>query len=596
MRIVYLIAVDAFLLSITIAESDWPVGLPGQRHHQHHHQKLLHATVLQPIMKSQTEKGPLDWLINIVSRVIKTTEKPPPPIIGPINLPRMGGRVYIRQLENYSPWQSNHVIIKMVTRDSVAEPNVPLEYSSSNHRSENVSRKALKAYSYQNNKFPWRSSTTTSQGYNNFSPANRISNWNSNYRSTYQHHFNTRSRLPTVQASNEFRSDEYLRNPEEYHRAYSFSSHNDMQDHKKFLPISVASYLDTEKQTSPVSTHSLISHQDPNNPIRSGYNNYSYRDSTVKFESDHDHVKEPDFSSTTLKSHSDYGFKENKNFSTKISMSNINRSELMNQLPSTFMRHKHVPRSDQMASQNAERDHFRQRHKADFFGSSYWHVPRNFRQGPMIKFEIDDVRNSEIMTVPDVQHIWDHEQKLTKKKNSVTISEKLVIDNDEDSINMKNGGTLKREESAEHRNDVQTDSLPTEPSQSRLLTYETIVRHRDGQNNRNISVETTSDGLEYANRKDDMKYHRELDEVSTTQKADREAVKSSNIALKATHGVTKLLESNRWRFQERRQPTRVVKAVYRRKPKVSIMRNDEKKTKSNGPNKEAESHESFLEN
>ncbi|XP_063986111.1 uncharacterized protein LOC135167156 isoform X1 [Diachasmimorpha longicaudata] len=114
MRIVCLITVGAFLLTIAVAAGkNVQAGVTAVT-------RVPRALILQPVSKlhEDDDDGPLDWLANMFRDMISPRKRPPPyqqqpPMLGPIRIPGMDDEVYIKQLDSLANSQSR-VIVRMM--------------------------------------------------------------------------------------------------------------------------------------------------------------------------------------------------------------------------------------------------------------------------------------------------------------------------------------------------------------------------------------------------------------------------------------------------------------------------------------------------
>lgn len=509
--------------------------------------------------------------MNMVSRVIEPFKKQQSAIIRPVNLPRIAGRVYIRQLEDYSPWESNRVVIKMVTHDPASETNIPYDPSLSLHRSENSPQKASKAYSLQMNRSPGKSSATSLLGYENFSAANKFLNSDSSHRPTSLHYLNPHV-SPYKGTLNEYRPAENLRNVNKHHDSHSLPSRDDNKhSYQKFSQMVIPRYRDSEKISLPssISIHPVELHQARNDPELINVNHHRHPNGALKFQSNDKDSDGPGFLPLITNQYSDYWSKGNKEDGhTKINITDINESQPSNHFSSTSFTHKHVIRTDRMVPNNPVSNTYRKRDEVDSLPSSNWKGSRDIQQGPMIRFGIDDVRNSETMALSEVRHASNHEISFGQNKTVITKPRNFAIDDRENSVSIgkENVNNITRGKSVKHIDIKQTDSPAAKTLQSRYLSYKTIDRSHRSHDHQNASTESTGENPKYLDRTNETKSRPDYVETTTTQKVDCNAGNAHNCDVEDTHGVTNLTASNRWRFQKGRQPTRVVKAVYRRQP------------------------------
>ena len=522
----------------------------GSLRTEQYHQRLQRPIILEPMVKLKSESdSPLDWFFNMVSRVMEPPKKSPPPMIGPIMLPGTGGSIYIRQVENSKPWESNHIVIKMMKRDPVTGATMPIE---------NIVPSVLPYYrgevpnkpqAYQIMNIPSGRSNNMIQP--NLPPSatnhqpHSYPSWPGQQRYQRQQQYSAPYNKPfRPNSPNDFRYDSYGKPNQGYSKGYP-EDYNNRRPYQHFQPNTGLPNREPDS-----SMYHSVTRQAPNDPGNQ-YNDQQYKESIQEFkgQSFYQSTGKPDSPRTTQLPYPDYsGLRQDAQRPMNLFNESINSYQ-------SLPRYRQVARSVNRHNYKGGRT----------FNSQGSQGSKDFiRDGSHAKFDIDDVVGGiEVITAPNLKAAWT--QGLNQGVGSARVTE---LNQDEDSVSMGNGKSLARGESADHEDDEQ-DVLQTVTRTS----YNIMNRAHRGPINQNVSA-TQSSGA------DRIGVNATKEKFAPINVIKEPVTKIDNSTAAVVENVMNLTASTRWQFQEKRKP-RFIKTIYRRRLIVDDLKNHSEYKKIN---------------
>lgn len=418
-------------------------------------------------------------------------------MIGPLNLPGMPGQVFIRQVENSSPWGSSHVVIRMMTRDPVTGHTVPIDTSGVAHN------RPAKPYNYQPVKHsPARPNNVIQQGFVPSSVTPAYPSWSGQNRQRPQQYSSTYPQRPST--PNDFRFDSYGKQADQ-----SFSKgHSDNYAHQRPFHDNYQHFQPNPGPSGPATSIASPSLYQPiarQVPRDHEYNAHRFKGTGRDANGNGANLynDQNDSSGSAESSYPEYPPLQDDEVRSSVSQKYSNESQDVDDGSASNFRgsaqFRPVIRADRMVPvvgnhrNNVPASRTRMAMSQDSRGSK---DNRGFRSAA--KFDSEDVGGIEVITAPNLKIGWDND--VRKGKARGRSSGENLNDSDsglnqgEDSMSMGNGRNLARGESAEHSNE-QPEVIIEKPkisrrAHSRMSMYKTINRTPRRQGSRN-SFSTT---------------------------------------------------------------------------------------------------------